>query len=188
MRGPETWEDIPDVILYLAEDPNDSMARVCFKRIKASTLLDINEKKFDIENYVLEEDKALDALDDEQFPGILQACLKIYTKDPSDEFLPDRVKSSEVYYKDYLLHIHLYMGREFPPADDTGAADPFVIARCQGMKTKSDTKFETLNPGFFQTLEMVVSLPPLNDPSVSNRLSLRLYLLVSDTWIVPLSL
>jgi len=22
------------------------------------------------------------------------------------------------------------MGRDFPPADETGAADPFIIARC----------------------------------------------------------
>lgn len=152
------------MILYLAEDPIDSMARFCFKRIKASSLLDINGKDFKIDNIILEEDKAIDALDDEQFPGILQACIKLYTKEPSDDFAPTRFKHNET---EYLLLVHLFMGREFPPADDTGAADPFVIARCQGKKAKSETRFETLNPGFFQTLEMVVSLPPLNDPEVS---------------------
>lgn len=60
------------------------------------------------------------------------------------------------------------MGKDFPPADETGAADPFVIARCQGQKAKSDTKFETLNPGFFETLQMVVSLPPLDDERRKN--------------------
>jgi len=58
------------------------------------------------------------------------------------------------------------MGRDLPPADETGAADPFVIVRCQGQKSKSKVKYETLNPGFFETLELVVSLPPLGDARV----------------------
>jgi len=179
IRAPETQEDIPDVILYLADDPIDPMARYCFKRLKAASLLDVNGKDFKIDNVVLEEDKAIDALDDEQFPGILQTCLKLYTKEPSDDFAPTRFKQNETAY---LLLVHLFMGREFPPADETGAADPFVIARCQGKKAKSDTRFETLNPGFFQTLEMVVSLPPLNDPEVS---SLKMIVdLVSNAWVV----
>lgn len=61
------------------------------------------------------------------------------------------------------------MGRDFPPADETGAADPFIIIRCMGKKTKSRVKYETLNPGFFETLEIVVSLPPFNDSNVFNR-------------------
>ena len=56
------------------------------------------------------------------------------------------------------------MGRDFPPADETGAADPFIIARCMGKKNKTRTKYETLNPGFFETLELIVSLPPVGDP------------------------
>lgn len=44
------------------------------------------------------------------------------------------------------------MGRDFPPADETGAADPFVNVRCMGKKTKTRTKYETLNPGFFETV------------------------------------
>ena len=69
-------------------------------------------------------------------------------------------------YNDFLIHVHLFMGRDFPAADETGAADPFIIVRCQGKKVKSKTKYETLNPGFFETVELVVSLPPLNNPKV----------------------
>lgn len=58
------------------------------------------------------------------------------------------------------------MGRDFPAADETGASDPFIIARCQGKKTKTKVKYETLNPGFFETIEMVVSLPPIGDSNV----------------------
>jgi hypothetical protein len=53
----------------------------------------------------------------------------MYTKDPIDDFSESRFKGRE-HYTDYLLNIHLYMGKDFPPADETGAADPFIIARC----------------------------------------------------------
>lgn len=71
IRAPDVQDDIPDVILYLQGDSSDALSRVSFKRIKAATLLDCNGKAFDIQNYILEEDKSIDALDDEQFPGII---------------------------------------------------------------------------------------------------------------------
>jgi hypothetical protein len=51
---------------------SDSVAdRICFKRIKAIDILDTNNANFDIKTIVLEEDKSLDMLDDEQFPGMV---------------------------------------------------------------------------------------------------------------------
>ena len=44
-----------DVVIYLATSENES-DRICFKRIKAKDLLDVNGRKFDIENFLLEED------------------------------------------------------------------------------------------------------------------------------------
>jgi hypothetical protein len=40
IRAPESFEDIPDVILYLGGDSGDALSRICFKRIKASALID----------------------------------------------------------------------------------------------------------------------------------------------------
>jgi len=70
IRAPESQEDIFDVIIYLAKSQNNA-DRICFKRIKACDLLDTNGKTFDIENYLFEEDKSIDPLDDEQFPGMV---------------------------------------------------------------------------------------------------------------------
>jgi len=64
LRAPEVQEEIYDVIIYLSTSTNPS-DRICFKRIKAKDLLDVNGKKFDIETYLLEEDKSIDPLDDE---------------------------------------------------------------------------------------------------------------------------
>jgi hypothetical protein len=64
IRAPEIPEDIYDVIIYLATSNNLS-DRICFKRLKAKDLLDTAGKKFEIEQYLLEEDKSIDPLDDE---------------------------------------------------------------------------------------------------------------------------
>lgn len=58
IRAPENPDDIYDVIIYLSTSLNDYRDRICFKRLKASTLLDTSSKKFEIESYLLEEDKA----------------------------------------------------------------------------------------------------------------------------------
>jgi len=69
----------------------------------------------------------LDMLDDEEFPGMIYMRMKMFTGDIEEE-LPKFMSKDN--YKDYLVQIHLYMGRDFPAADETGASDPFVIARC----------------------------------------------------------
>jgi len=162
VKGPDNIDDIYDVVVHLATSDNNN-DRICFKRFKAKDLM--GSKSFEIERYLFEEDKSRDALDDEQFPGMLFARIKMYQGDPSDKF-PKDIFKPQTDYKEYLLQVHLYIGRNLPPADDTGAADPFIIARCQGKKTKSSIKYETLNPGWFETLEMVVPVPPLGDPNV----------------------
>lgn len=57
--------------------------------------------------------------------------MKLYSKEPptTDNFSFDRFQTGDSYV-DYLLQVHLFMGKDFPPADESGAADPFIIARC----------------------------------------------------------
>ena len=66
--------------------------------------------------------------------------------------LPDKEET-------YTLRLFLYMAKDLPAGDKTGASDPFVIVRCCGQVAKSKTKYETLNPAFFETLEMQIKLP-----------------------------
>ena len=75
---------------------------ICFKRLKAKDLLDISGRKFDIQSYLLEEDKSVDKLDDEEFPGIIYARIKMYSKDAEDDFPKDLFKGIDA-YTDYLL-------------------------------------------------------------------------------------
>ena len=55
IRAPANHDEISDVIVYLATSTNWS-DRICFKRIKAKDLLDVNGRKFDIERILLQED------------------------------------------------------------------------------------------------------------------------------------
>jgi len=80
------------------------------------------------------------------------ARTKIYDRNTNVNLkVEDLFKDRNNYIK-YVLQVHLYMGRDMPPADETGAADPFVIAKCMGKTAKSSTKSATLNPGFFETI------------------------------------
>jgi hypothetical protein len=103
IRAPDDPEDIYDIIIYLTADVGIyTDRRICFKRFKAKDLLDTANKKFDIESFLLEEDRAIDPLDDEQFPGIIFARIKLYSKDPEDSFPASLFKGSDE-YTDYLL-------------------------------------------------------------------------------------
>jgi hypothetical protein len=75
IKGPDNAEDIYDVIIYLATGVHVT-DRICFIRLKAKDLLDVAvpPRSFDvIDKFLLQEDKSLDMLDDEEFPGIIYA-------------------------------------------------------------------------------------------------------------------
>jgi len=92
IRGPDKVEDIYDIIIYLSTSSNNA-DRICFKRFTAKELLD-PKKSLDIERHTLEEDKSVDPLDDEQFPGMIFMRMKMFDEDPI-EFKKDLFKGDE---------------------------------------------------------------------------------------------
>ena len=69
----------------------------------------------------------------------------------------------------------IYVARDLPPADEEGTSDPFVVVRSAGetvkiiymglflwfLKARTSVKTKTLNPGWFETVILDVSLPNL---------------------------
>jgi hypothetical protein len=172
VTAPKDITQIFDIIIYLS---TSSMAadRLCYLRIPASKVLySINEDILEIKKMTLVEDIVRNRLDDEEFPGILNIRLIFFDENPprrDEEAFPSPLEI-ENYYDTYILRVYLYMGRDLPAADDTGLTDPFVIVRCAGSKEKSGYKTQTLNPGWFETIEMEVYIPTIGNtifPSAS---------------------
>lgn len=66
-------------------------------------------------------------------------------------------------FRSFQLRVHLYIGRNLPPADEGGVSDPFVIIRCAGNTIRSTVKSQTLNPGWYETLTLDVTLPAFEE-------------------------
>lgn len=112
---------------------------------------------------VMKEDTAKDALNDEEFPGIINLRLKLYWNNPppEDANIFDEINKMEL--KTYTLRVFLYICKDLPAADETGTSDPFVKFRARGNAAKSKVMERTLNPGFFQVLDLDCKLYDLND-------------------------
>ena len=61
--------------------------------------------------------------------------------------------------QNYKLLAHIYQGRNLPAADKTGMSDAYATVRLAGQSAKTKIVKETLNPLFYETLELDVSLP-----------------------------
>jgi hypothetical protein len=158
IMAPDRRENIPDVFIYLSlKQKKVDKERICYIRLNAEALFN---KEWKIEKFKFVEDISIDALSDEEFPGILFCKIKAYEGNPTDTFESGQLVDMNK-YSPYLLNMHVYMGRNFPPADESGAADPFISIRCQGETQKTSIKYETLNPGWFESRQMVIDLPPL---------------------------
>lgn len=173
ITAPVDVDQIFDIIIYLATSTK-AKDRICFLRIPAKNRLYSEHPVIEIEKFTLVEDISIDAIGDEEFPGILNMRLTLFDKNPPRRQIDDIPPRNEwhKHYKEYMLRVYLYMGRDLPAADPTGLADPFIILRCAGQKFQSTTKKETLNPGWFETIEMKVNIPKIGNkkfptPSVS---------------------
>jgi hypothetical protein len=165
VTAPRDITQIFDIIIYLSTSAR-SADRLCYLRIPASTVLySQNEDILEIKKMTLVEDIVRDKIGDEEFPGILNIRLTFFDQNPPRRDKEAFPSAAEIhnYYENYILRVYLYMGRDLPAADDTGLTDPFVIVRCAGSKEKSDYKTETLNPGWFETIEMEVNIPVIGN-------------------------
>jgi hypothetical protein len=165
VTAPRDISQIFDIIIYLSTSSR-AADRLCYLRIPASTVLySENEDVLEIKKMTLVEDIVRNKLGDEEFPGILNIRLTFFDQNPprrDREIFPSALEILH-YYETYILRVYLYMGRDLPAADDTGLADPFIIVRCAGSKEGSEYKKQTLNPGWFETIEMEVNIPVIGN-------------------------
>lgn len=162
ISAPYDIDQVPDIIIYLSESIKLTEA-VSYIRINPKDVLFKDEESYgEIKKWTLVEDLSRNKLNDEEFPGTLNMRVTFFEEEPPipREFdnMPTRDDLKDL-YESYVLRVHLFMARDLPPADDNGLSDPFMILKCSGEMKESSVKYQTLNPGWFEIVEMHVQLP-----------------------------
>lgn len=158
---PTNVEDIPDLIFYFCDKEADDR-RHSFCRIPAEEIIvEEGNKENPIRMIKFVEDRCINLIDNDESPGFIYARVTLFACQP-----PVRVPVSEdqIIFEDFQLRMHLYMAKGLIPTDEDGTSDPFVTVSCGNSRKESSTKFNTLNPSFFETVTMDVSIPT-NIPS-----------------------
>ncbi|EGR29640.1 hypothetical protein IMG5_151880 [Ichthyophthirius multifiliis] len=184
---PEDIEQIPDLIFYVADD-NSEDSRICYNRLKASKILNTNpdfNPKTDHQTFLLElkEDRSLDLVKDDEFPGFLTVRVSLLKFRPKKGKEREFLQGNSLKMLDsYQLRVQLYNGKELPPADDTGGCDPFVKVKCSGKSGWSKVKQRTLNPGWYQSINIEgVQLPSIQEFMESKMPTKGIFLTLYDS-------
>jgi hypothetical protein len=175
---PEDVDQIPDIFIYLLRDDRP----ICFARMKAT--MDPKTKQllgFDrqAEWVLLQEDKSIDALEDDVFPGTV--LMKIGfgpaadAEGHADAWKEALDKSREL--TPYQMRLHIFQCKNIPAADSNGLSDPFLKIKYLGKDTlKTETKKKTVFPTWYTTLVYDdVQIPHADLFAFAPPVSVRLY-------------
>lgn len=109
----------------------------------------------------LREDMAINALGDDESPGsvLLRIAVGPLHEAIAVDWSSDQ-RELEV-QKPYELRVHVFQGRNLPPADDNGALDPFLKISVAGDTRLTSKRFATICPTWYESICMDVMLPSL---------------------------
>eukprot|EP01006_Ploeotia_vitrea_P043964 TRINITY_DN66795_c5_g1_i1.p1 TRINITY_DN66795_c5_g1~~TRINITY_DN66795_c5_g1_i1.p1 ORF type:complete len:1371 (-),score=823.25 TRINITY_DN66795_c5_g1_i1:1409-5521(-) len=111
-----------------------------------------NEPKW----YTLKADEYGRKYEESELPGALLMNINFGKQSECPEARDPMVPLEIVKYE---LRCHLYQGRNLPAADANGLSDPYVTVRIGGEQAKGKVETETVNPTYYTTLKLKVSLP-----------------------------
>ncbi|KAJ6247531.1 c2 calcium-dependent membrane targeting [Anaeramoeba flamelloides] len=163
------WEAVPEKVFTLPKDKSQcpdlflnvyskskvaKRSRLGFIRIPFSECVGFGHKPT---WGSLIPDKKSSAYVEGKVPGFIAYRLDIGQKRQADQV--KRQKMIEQKLKKYELRMHIYQGRNLPPADKNGLSDPYCRIRIGKYSAKCKTIQETLNPTWFETVTMPVELP-----------------------------
>lgn len=173
---PRDLTQLPDIFIYLVREDNKP---VCFKRLSpvlaGNTLLGFSQPT---DWVLLQEDKCIDALSKDVFPG--NVLIKV-----GFGLFDDGVKAEDAWKRDlemskqakpYQVRVHIYQARNLPAADANGLCDPYFKVNFMGHSQTSAKKKKTIFPVYYQTLlfdNMVI--PDYENFAFASQVCLRLY-------------
>jgi len=190
LKYPVDIDQIPDIFVYLV---NEADRPVCYTRMKPFTVypkasLDSEGRaidKVELKGFMestkwalLEEDKALDALDAGEFPGtlLLKVGFGLATESARMEQEWQTCLKEAKTSTQYQARIHIYQGRNMPSADSNGLCDPFVCVNFMGHRKTTKVVYKTLYPTWYETIIIDnVSLPEANNFEYASQVNFRIY-------------
>lgn len=174
---PEDVSQIPDIFIYLLREDNKP---VCFCRIKP---IDLQTKQLigfeqPAQWWLLQEDKSIDALDDDVFPGSVLVKLGFGLASEADlavDHWKDCLERSRE-LTPYQMRIHVFQAKNVPAADSNGLCDPFLKLKFLGKELRTPVKKKTLFPTYYQTFVFEdVQLANADNFAYAPPVSVRLY-------------
>ncbi|CAG9328112.1 unnamed protein product [Blepharisma stoltei] len=148
--------NLPDVFIYLVKDKKS----ICFHRIRAKDLADVNGKPFWIR---FAADKSIGEVKNEWDAGFLRIRIYVGPYDEDNDDLTvggwDKPPMPPQESKKILV-CNLYQCRNLPAADKNGLADPYVKIYCAGAlgSTQNEPQERTLNPTWYRTIPIELSI------------------------------
>jgi hypothetical protein len=177
---PKDPTQVPDIFIYLLKEDNRA---VSFTRIKTAELLNSSEGHSFLEPakwFLLEEDKSIDCLDDDDFPGTVLVKLGFGPKrlitNPNIKQIWSRTEQQSKMATLYQLRVHVYQGSDLPSADSNGLCDPFLHVLFLGEKKTTKTIKKSLHPCYYQTLIFNdVSVCDVDNFQLASQITFRLF-------------
>lgn len=173
---------IPDLIVYFADEDAESR-RMSYARVPAATFFAIDTASYEkalIPSMVkLREERSHDLVDDYSFPGflVIRPILVGFTPPPRPSLHlspnpldyrlldasvqqqpPDQFGSNYPQTRNYKLALFVYVARDLASGEPDGTTNPFISFTTNGQTARTKTISRTLNPDFYETVLMDISV------------------------------
>lgn len=172
---PADVQQLPDIFIYLLREDDHA---VCFTRLKS---YDLETKKvfgFNVPMkwYNLKEDKSIDDLAEDDFPGsvLLEIGFSPFDENNTNP-LPIKLLKAKA-SRNFQVRVHIYQCKDVTPSDSNGLADPYIRVSLMGQFKNTSTKRCTLFPSYYETLVFDdIAISDADNFDYASQVSFRLF-------------
>ena len=160
--------DCPDVFLYVyAGAGSRDKKRMCYARFSMTELGKHNGEL----QWVRLQPKAPSY---DKYNGFVLLRAELSEQAPTvNSYVPVRSPMQEPQERDYRINARIYQAKGLKSTDANGLSDPYCVLKLGAAETQTSFVKETLNPQFYQALDLKISLP--TNLALAPQLSVLMY-------------
>lgn len=143
-------EDCPDVFIYLVQMGKE----VSFKRLPAKDVFGLNNSLNAKDRVITLANNRGHGSNKDDDAGVVKIFVGVYNETNKLKREPFEADIGKSYAREGKLFINLYQGKSILSGDEDGSSDPFVKAIFYGSAKESKVIDDTLNPIWYQRLEL----------------------------------